>query len=130
MTKLRPTDRKFIKSYAELNGNGTQAVKKVFKIKDNNYAAVKATRLLRKDNIQKELKDMLPDDLLREKHLELLNKRDRTGIETNAVSRGLDMAYRVKGMYAPEKHLNLNADLFIATEQEKENALKALKEID
>ena len=65
---------------------------------------------------------MIPDKLLAEKHLELLNKREKVVIEkgkdgespvyeildqpdTNAVSKGLDMAYKLKGEYAAEKKL-------------------------
>jgi len=50
--------------------------------------------------------DKIPNELLVEKHLELLNKEDvLRGIDVNAVKAGLDMAYKLKGSYAPEKHL-------------------------
>ena len=59
----------------------------------------------------------LPDETLAEKHLELLNKREvvKTFVDgeaeyefidqpdTAAVSKALDMAYKLKGSYAPEK---------------------------
>lgn len=61
----------------------------------------------------------LPDDLLGKKHKELLNKKEviirnnnktgkvetvKTGeIDANAVKAGLDMAYKLKGKYAPDK---------------------------
>lgn len=59
----------------------------------------------------------LPDSLLAEKHNALLNKKEfmiiRSGkeaevtptgeIDPNAVAKGLDMAYKIKGTYAPEK---------------------------
>lgn len=64
----------------------------------------------------------LPDDLLAKKHRELLNKKEvvtrnnnetkqidvvETGqLDANAVRAGLDMAYKLKGHYAPEKHEN------------------------
>jgi hypothetical protein len=54
----------------------------------------------------KELMDeYLPDKLLAKRHLALLNKTEgKTGQpETMAVSKGLDMAYKLKGKYAPEK---------------------------
>jgi hypothetical protein len=48
--------------------------------------------------------DSIPDELLREKHLALLNKLDPTGdIDANAVKAGLDMGYKIKGTYAPER---------------------------
>ncbi len=64
----------------------------------------------------------LPNSLLGEKHLELLNKKQvitkdntttggidviSTGeIDTQAVSKGLDMAYKLKGAYVVEKIQN------------------------
>ena len=61
----------------------------------------------------------LSDDFLAEKHKELLNKKEvktkfdhETGefeaiptgeLDVQAVSKGLDMAYKLKGKYAPEK---------------------------
>jgi hypothetical protein len=47
----------------------------------------------------------LPDSLITEKHNALLNKIDPdTGdIDANAVKAGVDMAYKIKGNYAPEK---------------------------
>ena len=63
-----------------------------------------AVENLAKPRIQKALADMLPDDLLNEKHLALLNKVDANEqIDVQAVSKGLDMAYKIKGSYAPEK---------------------------
>jgi len=74
------------------------------------------------------LNKFLPDDLLAEKHKELLTvpiitKTTRQGefisreesLDVQAISKGLDMAYKVKGSYAPEKkqsvNLNLNAEI-------------------
>lgn len=66
------------------------------------------------------LKEQLPDDLLTKKHKQLLEKEQifaknnnktgeidiiRTGeIDPNAVSKGLDMAYKLKNKYAPEEY--------------------------
>jgi hypothetical protein len=62
------------------------------------------------------LKELMPDILLAQKHLELLTvpKKVRKFIkgemvdeyeelDSQAVSKGLDMAYKLKGEYAPEK---------------------------
>lgn len=65
------------------------------------------------------MEEYLPDSLLGKRHKELLNKREHiaknnnetheievldTGEpDTNAVKAGLDMAYKLKGKYAPEK---------------------------
>ena len=57
------------------------------------------------------MEEFLPDSLLAERHKELLNKREYTNKgdeiidqpETQAVSKGLEMAYKLKGSYEPEK---------------------------
>ena len=63
------------------------------------------------------MEEQLPDSLLAEKHNELLTvpkitRTRRIGaeyeeteetIDTQAISKGLDMAYKLKGHYAPEK---------------------------
>jgi phage terminase small subunit len=119
---MKPKKKEFIKEYIENGNNATKAVKDVFGIKDDNYAGVKGNRLLRNDKIQNAIKsiaDQIPDSLLIEKHLALLNKEEvitknnmttgeidivSTGqIDPQAVKAGLDMAYKLKGNYAPEK---------------------------
>ena len=70
------------------------------------------------------MKTFLPDELLAERHKELLNKREvikeyshEQGEyvqkvidqpETQAVSKGLEMAYRLKSKFPAEKHINYN----------------------
>jgi phage terminase small subunit len=128
-SKLKPVEREFVNEFLANGNNATQAVATVYKKEVNNSTRVKASRLLTKDNIQKAFAERLPDDLLEERHLELLNKREihisklANGQEvaelidqpdTQAVSKGLDMAYKIKSTYAPEKHtstsVNINLD--------------------
>lgn len=53
---------------------------------------------------QELMDEYLPDELLSQKHRELLNKTDEDGqVETHAVKSGLDMGYKLKGKYAPDK---------------------------
>ena len=82
---------------------------------DENYAGVKGNRLLRKDKIQRVVKsiaDQIPDKLLVKKHLELLNSTETIvaggeiiseNINVQGVKAGLDMAYKLKGKYAPDQ---------------------------
>ena len=80
----------------------------------------------------------LPDKLLVEKHKELLevpkkirqfNKGELMSeyeeLDSNAVSKGLDMGYKLKGKYSPEKHINLNIE---ASKEELELANRILIE--
>ena len=119
--KLTKQDKKFVEIIAE-TGNKTLASKKAYGIKDENYAAVKGNRMIRKVKIQNAIKsiaDSIPDDLVIQKHLALLMKEEvitknnmTTGeidiiptgqIDANAVAKGLDMAYKIKGTYANVK---------------------------
>ena len=76
------------------------------------------------DSWQELMRTFIPDELLAERHKELLDKREvittydhSTGEkqaiitdmpDTNAVKAGLDMGYKLKGKYAAEKHININ----------------------
>ena len=103
---------------------------KAMKIANYAPSTVKTTGKLTRTKGWKELIEKeLPDGLLAERHRELLNKREVNLIrkkgdtgeeifevlnqpETQATSKALDMAYKIKGSYAPEKHdirkINLN----------------------
>lgn len=132
--KLTKKQRGFVKDYLK-TGNGTQAALKNYDTKDINTAAVIAVENLSKPKIVKSIEDALPEELLAERHLELLNKRDTyrwyedvkdidgknvidvipheidLGVEVQAVTKGLDMAYKLKGKYAPEKTITLNVEV-------------------
>lgn len=112
----------FVKDYAK-SGNGTQAALNNYDINSPNKINVAksiASELLTKPDIQqavKSLADMIPDELLAKRHIELLNKREyRTiegesediGPETQAVSKGVELGYKLKGSFAPEKSVSLN----------------------
>ena len=92
-------------------GNGTAAVKKNYAVANEKVAGVMASENLGKPSIVKSIQEALSDALLLEKHTALLEKMDeRGGIDVPAVSKGLDMAYKIKGTYAPEKNINVNIE--------------------
>lgn len=122
-TKLTKKQKGFVKDYVK-TGIGSLAVKENYDVTDDNTARAIASENLTKPNIveeiakeEKKIADRIPDELLAERHLELLNKREVYQIgygeekewevsdepDTQAVSKGLDMAYKLKGSYAPEK---------------------------
>lgn len=108
----------FVEDYIE-TGNATEAVVRNYDVKDRDGASRIGYELLKNpdiigaiDKIEKTLAEQLPDELLIEKHKALLNKIDEQGeIDVAAVSKGLDMGYKVKGAYAPEKHQNVNVNI-------------------
>lgn len=73
--------------------------------------------------------EAIPDDLLIEKHTALLEKTDEDGtVNVAAVKAGLDMAYKLKGSYAAEKHINFNANLQDFTEATDEQLMALIQE--
>lgn len=76
---------------------------------------------------QKLLDKYLPEKMIAERHRQLLDKKElvirnnnKTGklevletgqIDAQAVSKALDMYYKLKGTYAPEKNINANITL-------------------
>lgn len=89
---------------------------------------------------KKLMNDYLPDELVVQRHQELINKREVIKKfngegelidqpDTQAVSKGVDMAYKLKGHYAPEKHANINLNLDATTESKIEKALGTLGDI-
>ena len=135
MENLKPKEKEFVKEYVANNENGTQTVKKVYGIKDENYAGVKSYDLLRKpkiiqavETVKQTIAERIPDDLLVEKNIALLNKMETKEvrlpdgtteviesdqIDARAVAKGLDIAHRVKGTYAPEKIQSVNVNVEI-----------------
>lgn len=126
--KLTKKQRIFVEHYA-LTENGVQSALKAYDIKSEdptNVAKVIAGENLTKPNLinaieEKKLSiaERIPDDLLVKRHTELLNQKDPiTGkLDAQAVGKGLDMAYKIKGTYAPEKTVNLDVNVDITNPQ-------------
>ena len=62
MNKLTFKEKKFTKEYIKNNGNGRKAVLKSYNTTDPLTASVIASRLLKKDNVQEEMKRILERD--------------------------------------------------------------------
>lgn len=141
--KLTPKRQDFVKTYVQ-KGIASIAVKESFDVTDNKIAAVMGSQLLNDPKIQAAIAkygDGLPDELLREKHLALLNKMEvkrtfdhstgewidiHTGqVETHAVSKGLELAYKVKGSFAPEQTRSINLNLEGRADNADLDALRA-----
>jgi hypothetical protein len=86
--------------------------------------AIAPTKLTKSKGWLELMEKYLPDKLLAEKHKELLEVPKKTKhfkkgelevefeeLDSNAISKGLDMAYKIKGRYAPEKNLNINVEV-------------------
>lgn len=104
--RVSKKQKEFAAEYVK-TGNGTRSALKVYDTDDYGTANSIAVENLQKPVIQnliKSIADRIPNELLEEKHIALLNKLDeKGGIDVQAVSKGLDMGYKLKGNYAPEK---------------------------
>lgn len=137
--KLTKRQKGFVKDYI-ISENGTDAAEKNYNTKDRYSASSIAVDNLKKPHIIEAIQSIaesIPDSLIVEKHLALLNKKEKvtknnmttgeidvidTGeIDVGAVSKGLDMIYKIKGTYAPDKNINLN----INQEQSPDQLAKA-----
>ncbi len=112
---LTKKQRGFVKDYLE-TGIGTKAALNNYDVENSKdpykTASVISTENLDKPSIRNAILEALSDELLSEKHLALLNKVDKEGeVDVPAVSKGLDMAYKIKGSYAPEKSVNVNVEV-------------------
>jgi hypothetical protein len=95
--------KKVAKEIMENNGTSISAAMRKAGYSDN-YAK-NPQELTQTKSWQELMDEYLPDDLIARKHNELLNKMDKEGeIDANAVKSGIDLAYKIKGKFAPEQH--------------------------
>lgn len=130
-TDLTKKEQGFIKDYLE-SGNGTKAALNNYDTESENVAANIASENLRKPKIIDAIKtiaDSIPDEDLIRVHLEGLDA-DEEGVPDYAVRhKYLDSAYKIKGIYAPEKSINLNVEANIADPKARELAEKYESEL-
>lgn len=110
--QLTLKEQMFCKLYLETKGNGTEAAYQVYKCKNRMVAAAVAYEYLRKPQIVAYVNALLEqygfnDDNVTKQHLFTLNQYG----DLNAKNKAIDMFYKLKGNYAPEKlAVSLNED--------------------
>ena len=82
-------------------------------------AKANCTRITETKTWKETMEEALPDKLLAEKHIQLLHD-EKSEIQIKS----LDMAYKLKGSYAPEKSVSLTANLDIETDNPKMKEFK------
>lgn len=123
MERLSKKEKGFVKDFMK-SDNACQSVMKNYNVKKRDTASVMAYEILQKPKIIAKIQsiaEQIPDSLLVEKHLELLNaekivkifnkgefQEQEESIDNQSISKGLDMAYKLKGSYAPDKNININ----------------------
>lgn len=137
--RLSKKQRGFVKDYIASEGNGTQAALKNYDIQGKNkenIAASIANENLTKPAIVNALHEVLSDELLAKVHAEGLEANrvisanitygdadektnDFIEVPDHAVrSKFLDMAYKIRGSYAAEKHASLNVNVTAEVDDE------------
>lgn len=101
-----------------MESNGKMSISKAMLKAGYPPATAKNPQQLTRSKTWKRLLDeYLPDDYLSKKHKELLEKKD-----FNAVAKGLDMAYKLKGKYQKDKE-NEEENKKTLSELEEENKM-------
>ena len=120
--KLTKKEEGFVKDYAK-TGNGVQSALKNYDTEDYQTANQIAIQNLQKPIIQEAIKSIaesIPDEKVTQVILDGMeaNKRVTSMTEPDSIDpdhptrlKSADMAIKLKGLYAPEKTLNINADL-------------------
>ena len=130
------------KAFDKIIDNHGNVSKTMLEVGYSKNSAKNPKNLTESDGWNELMKQNIPDSLLAAKHLELLNKYEvvtknnmttgevdviETGqIDAQAVKSGLDMAYKLKGKYAPDKAINLNVDFNDGLTQEEKEGLRKL----
>lgn len=108
------------KAFKEVGVNGGNITKAMKAAGYGKEVSKRTDKLTQTKGWKEMMEKFLPDSLLAKRHKELLNKQEvitknnmTTGevdviptgeMDVQAVKAGLDMAYKLKGAYAPEKH--------------------------
>lgn len=115
--KIKPRHRAVLN---EMQKNGGKITKAMIAMSySEKYADQKAKTLTTSKSFQALLDEHLPEDLVAERHLELLNKRSRRNVrnkqgdiieydvddgpDTSSVTKALEMAYRLRGAYKKDE---------------------------
>lgn len=108
--------KKAFKAAMENGGNITQAMRAAgYRKSTTNNPDI----LTRSDGWAELVEEHLPDSALAKRHREVLDGPDVTG-----VTKALDMAYKLKGAYAPERSIVANVEV---NTQAKEKAREAIR---
>mgnify|MGYP001611175047 FL=1 len=140
-TIIRPKHREVLKKTLENRGvSRAQAMREV----GYQEGYIKDNSIIDTDSWQELMRTFLPDELLAERHKELLNKREIKRIfnhelgewidtqvdvpETQAVSKGLEMAYKLKRKYPTEEGGNKTLIINITGETARRFGLASIAE--
>ena len=122
LEKLTEKERRFVIAVAE-GKSRTQAVMESFDVSSRASAKAMQNALMQKDHIQIAIAELMEIyGLTRGYRINKL-KSHIDHLDPGISLKGLDMSFKLDGLYSPEKHINMNIDLKTLTDD-----LKALDE--
>lgn len=110
-SKIEYKAEAFAQKYIKNGYNGTQAVKELYKPKNDNVARNIASENLSKPIFKRAIEQAMEDAGLTDDFASKILRRNAEQTKNYAASNtALDIQHRIKGNYAPEKsaHLNIN----------------------
>lgn len=128
---LTKKQRGFVKDYAE-TGNGTQSAMNHYDVKNENVARAIGSENLTKPAIQEALRsiaEQIPDEDLVKVHKEGLSATDGERPDYSVRHKYLDSAYKLKGIYAPDRAIQLNMNANVADPKALEIAKRYEEEL-
>ena len=125
LDKLTDKEQKFVISIVE-GKSRTQAAMDSFDVSSRGSAKTIQNELMQKDDIKIAIADLMSIyGLTRGYRINKL-KTHVDHVDPNISLKGLDMSFKLDGLYAPEKHLTLNFDYAALSKRQEERQ----KEID
>ena len=148
MKRTKPTfkQKRFAKEYIRNNGNGTQAYLKTYDVKNPAYAAMRASNLIRNDNVKREINEILDRSGLNQEaisdRVKAILNREPEKVTDQGVLRAAEMLYKLHGAFPATKSARLNVnvtdrykdikyqDLIKELRRTRETTEKLLKDIE
>ena len=112
MEKLTKKERVFVLNLAE-GKNATESALTAYDCKTRDVAKTLGCRMAKDPDIEQALSDIMAQEAIpRRRRIQRLRDLIESK-DLSAVSRGLDMSFKLDGSYSPEKHIALTAALDI-----------------
>ena len=91
--------------------NGANASVAMIEVGYSPATAHNPQKLTESKGFQEIWEELIPKSLVVKTHRRIILKVDKDGQPHSDAVKGVDMAYKVDGAYAPDKHLNMNVDI-------------------
>ena len=113
LQRLTPKEQKFAIAVAH-GKTKTQACLETFEVNSRDSAKALGTSLMRKEGIREAIADLMDQKGLTQEYRVEKLKSHVDHADPNISLKALDQSWKLDGSYAPEKHLNLNANIATA----------------